>query len=149
SAPETRWRLLAGTTASLQHLVALASAAASLLAPLAIALASPTSYDHGSLITVAAILPFGAVIYVSYLSSVHVLFQQGRTTALAWITPSSAMLSLALCAALVRPLGLAGAALATIVGYTVQALGVRRASSRLATVPWDHRSTVGAFVMAA
>ena len=59
---------------------------------------------------------------VLYLSHAHAIIWHGRTIALAFATPTAAVVNILLCLLLIPPLGLEGAALATVIGYCVLAL---------------------------
>jgi O-antigen/teichoic acid export membrane protein len=147
SAARERWPTLAATTTTVYRATALLAAAAALLAPLGLAAAAPAEYRIDDVQTVATILPFGAVIYVAYLSNVHVIFQERRTMTLAWATPVATAISIGSCIALIPPFGIVGAAAATLLGYASHAFLVHRAAGRFVEVPWRYRPMIDAWLV--
>ncbi len=144
-----RWRVLAETTAALYPLAALAAGGLALLAPLALMVAAPPAYDPADLTPVSAIVAFAVIPYITYLSAVHIVFWRGRTGVLALSTPIAAAVNLALVLVLVGPLGLEGAALATVVAYGLLALLVHLRARRMAEVPWRRSTALRATAIAA
>jgi O-antigen/teichoic acid export membrane protein len=139
---ERRWRTLADTTGALSLVTGLVVGGLALAAPLALIVAAPSDYDPEELAPVCALIALSAVPFVAYLAGSHIVFWRGRTTVLAWATPVSAALNLALVAVLVPPLGLEGAGLASIAGYSLLALCVRWRAQGMAEVPWRRDRTV-------
>lgn len=141
---ERRWPTLADTAGALSLVTGLAVGALALGAPLALVIAAPSSYDPAELAPACALIALAAVPFVAYLAGAHIVFWRGRTGVFAWATPVAAAVNLALVAVLVEPLGLEGAGLATIAGYTVLALLVRWRAHGMADVPWRHdRTAIG------
>ena len=87
------------------------------VAPVALLIAAPSSYDPTALTTVTALTAISVLPYALYLSRVHIIFQQRATRVLAWATPLATVIGIGTCALLVPPLGLSGAAVSTIIGY--------------------------------
>ena len=139
---EERWEALAKMTAIVVRLGILAAVGITVVAPIALDVLAPASYDPNDLVTVAALVAAGAVPWAFYLPMSQVLFWQRRTRPLAWITPLSAIFNLALVALLVPPLGLAGAGLSTLLALMLQAFLCSRAAAASATVPWGFRRLV-------
>ena len=140
---EERWEALAKMTAIVVRLGILAAVGITVVAPIALDVLAPASYDPNDLVTVTALVAAGAVPWAFYLPMSQVLFWQRRTRPLAWITPLSAIFNLALVALLVPPLGLAGAGLSTLLALMLQAFLCRRAAARAVTVPWAFRRLIG------
>ena len=139
---EERWEALAKMTAIVVRLGILAAVGITVVAPIALDVLAPASYDPSDLVTVTALVAAGAVPWAFYLPMSQVLFWQRRTRPLAWITPLSAIFNLALVALLVPPLGLAGAGLSTLLALMLQAFLCSRAAAAAATVPWAFRRLV-------
>ncbi len=136
---EERWPLLAGTTADLERVVVAVVAATALLAPFALRIAAPTSYDTTTLVGVVAVVGASALPVCWYLAAGHVLLARRRTVLLGWTTPLVAALSLAVLWVVLPDGGLVAAALVTVAAYGALALLVRRRADALALVPWDRR----------
>lgn len=145
---ERRWRVLADTTGALSLVTGLAVGALALGAPLALVVAAPGSYEPAELAPVSALIALSAVPLVAYLAGAHIVFWRGRTGVLAWASPISVAVNLALVALLVDPLGLEGAGLAGVVGYAILAVLVRWRAHGMALVPWRHDRTVAGVLAA-
>jgi O-antigen/teichoic acid export membrane protein len=96
---------------------------------------------------VASLAAMSTVLWATYLSRTQVLLWAKKTKPLSWITPTAAALNIVAVALLLRPLGLRGAALATVIAVIVQAYLTNRAARRLVTVPWRQRSEFFAYVL--
>ena len=98
----------------------------------------------------SALAALSGLPYLWYIASYNIVVWQGRTLILAIATPVSVVVNIGLCFALVPPLGLAGAALATVIGYTLLAILTWLRARSLADVPWNRRAlalaTLPAFV---
>ena len=127
------------------RVVALAAGALALGAPIALKLFAPADYDVSGLGDVSALVAASALFYLWYITSYNVIIWRGRTGILAVATPISAAVNLALCALLIPPLGVEGAALATLISYGLLALITWSRSRSLAAIPWAH----GALALAA
>jgi O-antigen/teichoic acid export membrane protein len=119
---ERRWQTLADTRDPLFGVAALAISAVAIGAPVALAIAAPSSYSPEELTPVTAIVALSGIPMVAYLAHAHAIIWHGRTGVLAFATPTSAALNIGLNIALIPPLGLEGAAVATAVSYTALAL---------------------------
>ena len=146
---EDRWEALAKMTAIVVRLGILAAVGITVVAPIALDILAPASYDPSDLVTVTALVAAGAVPWAFYLPMSQVLFWQRRTRPLAWITPLSAIFNLVLVALLIPPLGLAGAGLSTLLALMLQAFLCSRAAARAASVPWAFRRLIGPVVAGA
>ena len=108
-----------------------------LLAPDVSRLLTPTpSYiDTGGLTLLVA---GGFGFYGLYFVTVNVLYSAARTRAVALSVIAAGLLNAALNAALIPALGVAGAAVATLVAYAALAVGTARAAGRTLDVayPW-------------
>ncbi|WP_052667457.1 lipopolysaccharide biosynthesis protein [Nitriliruptor alkaliphilus] len=112
---------------------------ACLLAPTALAIASPETYRAGELSSVVAIVALSAIPYVWYLGEGNVLYQRRRTGVFAVLTPLAAAVNISLNLVLIPRFGLTGAATATFLGVSVLAAGahVRRRLLAPETI-WPH-----------
>jgi O-antigen/teichoic acid export membrane protein len=137
-----RWSVLAVTTGWVVRLSSLLAVIIAVAAPIVLLLAAPSSYDPTALTVVTGLTALSVVPYALYLSRAHVIFQQRATRVLAWATPLAAAVGIGTCALLVPAIGLSGAAVSTIIGYTVQAALIGWAATRLAHVAWLDRTTV-------
>lgn len=130
-----RWRYLAATTDTLSAAAGLLVTGTALMAPVALQVLAPASYEPRSLVTISVIVSFSVLIFVEYLAGVHVLYDRDQNRALMWVTPAAATFNLALNWVLVPRVGLLGAGIATVLAYLFQAFAVRVAASSLAPVP--------------
>ncbi len=137
-----RWPALADTSLAVFRLGALVAGGLAIAAPLGLAVAAPAAYDPSDLVPVVAIVAASVLPLAWYVSHVHIVFQVGRTGVLAWATPVAAAINIGLNFALIPVWDLEGAAVATLVSYTVQAFLVQAAAHRIATVPWHVRGTL-------
>ena len=134
---ERRWRLLADSAVAVTRVVALAAGALALGAPIALKLFAPADYDLDGLGAVSALVAASALFYLWYITSYNVIIWRGVTGILALSTPVAAVANLALCAVLIPPLGVEGAALATLISYALLALLTWTRARSLAAIPWD------------
>ena len=135
---EGRWRFLADSAVAITRLAAWAAAALTIAAPLALRLFAPADYDVADLGLLSALVAVSALPYLWYLSSANLAIWRAKTGRLAASSVVAVVLNLGLCAALVGPLGLEGAALATLVAYTFLGALTWLWTRSLATIPWDH-----------
>ncbi len=135
---EGRWRFLADSAVEVTRVVAFAAGALALGAPIALKLFAPADYDLSGLGDVSALVAASALFYLWYITSYNVIIWRGHTGILAVATPISAVVNLALCAALIPPLGVEGAALATLFSYGLLAVITWSRARSLAAIPWDH-----------
>ena len=144
AAPEERWSGLASNSLLIVRLSALAAAILSLLAPLGLVILAPASYDPKALTPVASVIALAALPWAVYLGMVQVLFWEKATRPLLWIGPAAFGVNVLLAVALVPWLGLMGAAVATVAALATQAVLVRSAARRLASIPWRRGATMAA-----
>lgn len=135
AAPERRWQTLADTRAVLYRVAGMLVAALALIAPVALAVAAPSGYEPSELVDVTSIVALSALPMVSYMASYHVLVWEGRTAAMALTTPLAAFANIALALLLIPALGLEGAAIATVLAYSLLAILTGLAARRLVRVP--------------
>ena len=90
----------------------------------------------------------GFAFYGLYFVVVNVLYAAGRTAAVALTVGAAALLNLGLNAVLIPVMGIAGAAVATLVAYAVMALGTARMAQTSMAVryPWRVLVWVSALV---
>lgn len=148
TAESERWTTLAHTSRLVTRLSAQGCVLIAFIMPLLLTLVAPPEYAPHDLAPVATITALCAGPFSVYLSRVHVVFQQRATKILAWSSPTAAVIGIGACIGLVAPWGLIGAALASLVGYLIQATLTSRASRQLASVPWDNRSTLMTWLLA-
>ena len=134
---QDRWPNLARMATLVVRLGALVAAGLVAVAPLGLAFLAPQSYEPADLVPVVALVAAAAIPWAIYLPMTQVLFWERRTGSLAWITPVSAILNLILVLVLIPPLGLEGAAAATLAAVIVQAGLCALAANRVAGVPWQ------------
>lgn len=134
-----RWQLLARTAVETLRVVSIAIAAIAIGAPCALAVLAPSDYDVSGLGSVSALVALSTLPYFWVSLNSTVLIWSGRTSVFALATPVSVGFNLLLCALLIPPLGLEGAALATLAGYLLLAALTWFGSRSLASVPWDLR----------
>lgn len=137
-----RWSVLGITTDWVLRMAAVIATAIAFVAPVALRVAAPASYDPSALVTVTALTAVAVIPYTLYLSRAHVIFHQRATRSLAWATPVAAGVGLAACVVMVPAWGLDGAAISTILGYSVQAALIWLVASRLASVARPTRGTI-------
>lgn len=135
-----RWSFLAESTIDVTRVVAPAAAALALGAPIALRLFAPSDYALSGLGSVSALVAASALPYLWYITSYNVIVWQARTSILAWATPLIAVVNVVLCVLLVPPMGLEGAALATLLAYILLGLLTWLRTHRLVEIPWDHRA---------
>jgi O-antigen/teichoic acid export membrane protein len=90
----------------------------------------------------------GFAFYGLYFVVVNVLYAAGRTAAVALTVGAAALLNLGLNAVLIPTMGIAGAAVATLVAYAAMALGTARMAQTSMAVryPWRVIAWVSALV---
>jgi O-antigen/teichoic acid export membrane protein len=134
---DVRWESLSQTSVLVLRLAALGCGALALMAPLALPLLAPTSYQTDDLVPVAGLIALAGLPWAFYLPNTQILIWERKTRPLAWITPTAAIANLALVALLLPPFGLTGAAAATTTAIALQAALTHWAARREAAVPWQ------------
>jgi O-antigen/teichoic acid export membrane protein len=127
---ERRWRVHADTYLAVQIVAAFLAGALTLVGPPLLSVATPSTYLEARLGGVIALVAVSAFPWTIYAGGMQLLLWRGQTRSLAWITPVAAVLNVLLVVVLLPPLGLSGAALATLIAYGVLAYLVRRAVPR-------------------
>lgn len=144
SEEESRWGFLADSSVEVAKVVSLAIGSIAIGAPVALRLFAPGDYDLSGLGTVSALAAASGLAYLWYITSYNIVVWTGRTMILAFSTPLAAAVNIGLCILLVPPLGLNGAALATIASYVLLAAVTWSRARTLADVPWDVRALAAA-----
>ncbi len=116
-------------------------------APVVLIALTPPEYEPLDLASVSSVVALSVLPFVAYTASVQVVLWHGRTLVMAWVTPLVAAVNIGLNVVLIPPLGLLGAALASVVSYVLLAFLIGSAARRLASVPWRVRSLLGATLM--
>ncbi len=132
-----RWSFVAGSAVEILRVVAVAAAALAIGAPVALAVFAPGDYDVSGLGTVSALVAVSALPYLAYTAIANLIIWRGRTAVLAIVTPLCVVLNIVLCVVLIPPLGLDGAALATVLAYLALGLLLYWSSRSIDQVPWD------------
>ncbi len=145
----SRWEVLTATSRLVNLIAAVIAAGLALVAPLGLLIAAPASYGRASLVPVAAIVAFSAVPYASSSTYFQIVFVRGRTGVMALAAPAAAAINIGLNVALLRPIGLTGAALATVAAYAVLPAIVWLRARRLVSLPQAGRDALMAWLMAA
>jgi O-antigen/teichoic acid export membrane protein len=140
-----RWGVHSDTLAAVQVLAALVASILALAGPPLLQLATPPSYHASSLPGVVATVAISAFPWIVYGGATQILLWHKRTRPLAWITPLAAVVNVVLVALLLPPLGLEGAALATLLAYSLLAALSRHAVGDLAPMRNFPRRTVVAW----
>jgi O-antigen/teichoic acid export membrane protein len=83
------------------------------------------------------VIALTAPTQVIYLGAASVIFNQKRTTPLAFSTPLAAALFVGLSIPLVTTFGVLGMAVAKVIGFAGLALATLVAAGRVARVPWQ------------
>jgi O-antigen/teichoic acid export membrane protein len=139
AAEDDRWPFLARTMRPIMSVAVVCSLGLGLLAPLVVHVLAPASFGYRSMAQLVQIIALCAPAQVVYLAAASVIFNQKKTTPLAFSTPIAAAVFVAVSVPLVTGLGVLGMALAKVVGFAVLALGTLLAAGRVARVPWRPR----------
>ncbi len=149
---ERQWRVLAGSRDLLLGVLAPALAALVVVAPVALRILAPPSYGLNGLEPVVFWVAVAALPVADCASSTRALIALRRTGAVAISTGIAAALNVVLCLVLIPIWHVTGAAVATFVAFTVQALATRIQLGRTrALAAPNHRTLliVGAAVVLA
>ncbi len=144
---ESRWDLLARTTATLYRISALFAGALSLSAPLVLAILAPASYRPYDLARVTAIVSIAILPYVWLYANVLIVLQARRPGVLGCATPVSAIANVFLNLALVPWLGITGSAIATVITFTLEAIILKVWVRSMAPVPWRTRNAATSWLL--
>lgn len=137
---EVRWSFLADSAVAITRVVALVTAAVGMAAPIALELLAPGEYDLAGLGQVSAVVAASALPYLLYTTGINILIWRGRSGVMAIATPVAVTFNLVLCALLIPPWGLTGAAIATLAAYMLLGGLIWARARTLAQVPWDARA---------
>lgn len=122
---QERWRVIASSRDGLFQLVAWAVIGITVAAPPLLALFAPASYRQESLVTVVALVGLAAFPVAAAAASSQMLVTIRWSVPLAWASASAVVVKIVLTFVLIGPLGIDGAALATLAGLFTQALVLR------------------------
>jgi O-antigen/teichoic acid export membrane protein len=122
-----RWRLLGQSRDHLYELLAPTLLAVNLGAPLALRILAPESFRPEGLLVVVLLVSLSGVPTIAGLSSTRALIIQRRTRPIAVAAGVGAGANLGLNLVLVPVMGLEGAAAATAVAFTIEAVILRAA----------------------
>jgi O-antigen/teichoic acid export membrane protein len=130
-----RWHLLGQARDHLYELLAPSLLAVNLAAPLLLRIFAPESFRPTGLLTVVFLVSLAGVPQIAILGSTRALITQRRTKPIALAAGLAAVVNLGLNLLWVPLIGLEGAALATAVAFTVQAVVLRLAFRPLRAWP--------------
>jgi O-antigen/teichoic acid export membrane protein len=122
---ERRWHLVGQARNHLYELLAPALLALNLAAPLALRILAPESFRPTGLLVVVLLVTLSGVPSIAILGSTRALITQRRTKPIAVAAGVAAVGNLALNFALLPVMGLSGAAVATAVAFSIQAVILR------------------------
>jgi O-antigen/teichoic acid export membrane protein len=145
---QSRWDVLTATSRVVNVIAAMIASGLALLAPLGLLIAAPASYGRAALVPVAAIVAFSAVPYATSSTYFQIVFVRGRTGVMALAAPAAAAVNIALNLVLLRPIGLIGAAIATVAAYAVLPAIVWLRARRLVSLARADRDALAAWLMA-
>lgn len=132
AAPEDRLAVTDRTRHALMEMAGYGVVAVALLSPLGLLILAPAAYEPLGLVTVVAVVALATLPLVSQQAATHLISDAERTGALASRGVAAVVVNLALNVALVPPLGLTGAALATLLTYLAYAYLLGRVARRTA-----------------
>nr|WP_157551367.1 lipopolysaccharide biosynthesis protein [Kineosphaera limosa] len=126
----TRWHVIGASRDGLYWLLGFAVLGVTVASPTLLRIFAPPSYDLEPLTIVVFIVALGAVPTAAAGATGRMLITMRISKPLAWAALVALVTKLVVTFALLAPLGLAGAALGTLVGIGAQALALRWAISR-------------------
>lgn len=125
-----RWDVLKVTRSEVLTLLGIIASGIAIGAPLALTIAAPADYDPLSLVPVTAIVVASVLPLAAQVASSTALMDVGETSILAWASALAGAVNIGLNLLLIPVLGLEGAAIATVLSYSLQATLVGHASRR-------------------
>jgi O-antigen/teichoic acid export membrane protein len=132
-----RWTFLARTVRPILWVATACTLGLALLAPLAVHVLAGPEFGYTTLAQLVQVIALTAPPQVIYLGAASVIFNQKRTTPLAFSTPLAAALFVGLSIPLVTTFGLQGMAVAKVLGFAGLAVATLIAAGRVASVPWQ------------
>jgi O-antigen/teichoic acid export membrane protein len=132
---DKRDEMLAETSKTVHRFAGIVAGALALAAPLGLVFAAPPSYHRADLVPVAATVAFSILPYATMSTCFNALFVAGRTRIMAVAAPVAAALNLVLNLLLLPVIGLVGASIATVIGYSALAGIIAVASRRETELP--------------
>lgn len=139
---EARGVLLEQSAVHLGWLMAVCSIGVGAVSPWALMVVAPRGFQPEGLLLPTALAAWVGTLAVAYLASVHLVFAEGRSTALAWTTPMSLMLAVGVAVVAGRQWSLTGVAMGLPVFYLSQAGLVRALSIRVSPTRWSFRRVI-------
>jgi len=136
----SRGAAIAHTAPFVLIFVSFTSVCVALAAPFVLSLLAPPSVLAGAPVWAVALAAGSSLPAVVYLSNVHLLFAEGRSGALAWMTPTSLVLAALLAIMASTRWGLGALASLPLLFYTAQAALVSLVRRRVTTDTWSERS---------
>jgi len=137
--PEQRRAVLSRARDQLLRLMTPTLLGTALVAPLALRILAPASFNRDGLLVVYALVACSTLPYLVYLSNLRTLLAFRRTSNMMWATPLCAVLNIVLNIWLVPVYGINGSALATLLSFTVLAAVTAVVGAkvcRLDRTPW-------------
>ncbi len=125
-----RWHVIAVSRDGLYWLLGFAILGVSVAAPALLRVFAPASYDLEPLSLIVVLVAVGAIPTAAGGATGRMLITLRVSRPLAWAALAALVTKIVVTVALLAPLGLAGAALGTLVAVAVQALVLRYAVSR-------------------
>ncbi len=132
--PQRREELASTLVADVAKVIAVLSGGLIILLPLMLPLLMPPSYDPLQLVPAASLAAMGAIFFVTYLASVHLMMAEGRTMVLPVIVPVS--IALTAVALVLVPANVAMLAAGFPLATLLMALGTRIALPRVSRLSW-------------
>jgi O-antigen/teichoic acid export membrane protein len=130
-----RWQLVARSRDELYRLLVPVTIGITLAAPVALRVVAPSSFRPDSLVFVVFLVALSAFPVAASTASGKVLVTTRRTRPVAVIAGVAALVNVAVNIALLRYVGIAAAAGATVVAFALQAVLQRRAVPRFPDLP--------------
>lgn len=138
--PERRQEVASRLVADVAKVVAVLCGGLIMLLPVVLALLMPPSYDPATLVTPATFACVGAMFFVAYLASVHLMMTVGKNRSLLVVVPVS--IGVAAATLYLLPAHLTTMGLGFPVSTLVMAVGARVVLPRVTTVTWQLRGIV-------
>ena len=145
---EQRWDMLTATSRVVHLAAGIVAVTLALLAPVALVIAAPASYGRSALVPVVAVVALSALPYATCGTYFQVVLVSGRTRIMALAAPIAATVNVVLNLLLLHPLGLVGAAIATVAGYVLMAAIIAARARRIVGLTGAGRDALIGWVLA-
>ena len=133
---DARWRLIASSRDGVYWLLGWALLAITVASPALLRIVAPADYDQQSLSIVVFLIGMSALPVAATGATSRMLITIRVSHPIAWSSAAALIVKLVVTFALLRPLGLRGAALGTLLGLVAQAVWLRVAiRNRHAPIP--------------